>query len=1063
MAEIPAQPLPDEPALADSARETCVTLAESVDAGTLQQSSVTVEKTADKTEPAVANSAPASQLSHGSRGSTDKGTVIMPRTKIRGDVERGVVVAPEEPSSLPLGMISPRESSAIRLDQSRGSNPPLTPEEQAELGSQQTVISRQPWGDAPLVGTINTREMGKLLAGQTLGHYTLLEFVGGGGMGAVFRSHDTMLNRVVAVKVLAPNQSRDEETLRRFQNEAQSAARLDHENIGRVHYVGQDRGWHYIVFEFIDGQNLRDLVEQRGQLTMPEIVNFLTQLGEALAHASSREVVHRDIKPSNVIITPEGKAKLVDMGLARLHQVDQPQEDLTASGVTLGTFDYISPEQARDPRTADVRSDLYSLGCTLYYMLTGRPPFPTGTVLQKLLKHQGEEPTDPRTWRDDVPACLIAILRKLMAKTPEGRYQSPQELLDALALLATPADSSLKSGKNIRAENFLNNPRVRPEWFRHLPWVAPLAIAAALAVGASWWGEETDDAAKPKLLNPNYASTKSTTVALNSPTGKSAGKSNSAAVPIDSAKLSLRTSSVLHPEPPAPDRPLEAIADTAKGALDSVRLQAAPRNQAAAGNSIWAATLKYPQVVGNYWQSLQNQYLPVLAANLPKWQFHWVNVPPNEKNQPPQAPAATNVAAKNSALEEHAIQKLIVTPKPRLPWEYDTLAAACNAAKLGSIVELQFSGVLVERPFTLTNPQLTIQAGEGQQPIIRFQPRDSAAMLRSQSMLTINGGRVTWINTHLELDLPSPATNEPWTLFELRQVRELLFDRCSLTIHNGDDPLPLHPRVNFFELRVGPTAVVQRMKEPAALREPTLIRGSLTALRGGAVILQSLEQEPAQFHWQQGMLATSETLLGADFSAPDNSPRATAAFRVELQNVTGVLGQGICRLINTRRMPLKSVVEIELADCILRGADHGPLVEIDGIERPEDVPDFFRWDAKNCLFDGYTACARFISADGTTNLAPSQWKELWREQERQTSHAALNWVTPREQLPAWHRIVPPDLKWTPKRGAIFTTETAPSLPGRLIPAEESAPPLAPPQSGEPRAIPPRYGDSASDE
>src|SRR5205085_4312833 len=133
---------------------------------------------------------------------------------------------------------------------------------------------------------------------------------------------------------------------------------------------------------------------------------------EALAHSSSRDVVHRDIKPSNVLVTAGRHVKLVDMGLARLHQVES-SDDLTASGVMLGTFDYISPEQARDPRSADVRSDIYSLGCTLYFMLAARPPFPDGTALQKLLWHSGEDPPDPRRFRPEIPPHIIRLLEKM--------------------------------------------------------------------------------------------------------------------------------------------------------------------------------------------------------------------------------------------------------------------------------------------------------------------------------------------------------------------------------------------------------------------------------------------------------------------------------------------------------------------------------------------------------------------------------------------------------------------------------------------------------------------------
>ena len=280
---------------------------------------------------------------------------------------------------------------------------------------------------------------GRILPGDHLGHFELVQYIGGGGMGRVFRALDTRLARTVALKVLSPDQAADRDTLLRFQNEAQSAARLDHDNIARVHYVGEDRGLHYIVFEFIAGVNIRELVEAKGPLPLAEAISYTLQAAEALAHAARRNVVHRDIKPSNLLITPEGQVKLIDMGLARLREVNGAAADLTASGITLGTFDYISPEQARDPRNADVRSDLYSLGCTFFYMLTGRPPFPEGTVLQKLLQHQGDQPPDVRQFRPELPEGVSRVLRRTLAKEPRHRYADPGEMVADMLLLAQEA------------------------------------------------------------------------------------------------------------------------------------------------------------------------------------------------------------------------------------------------------------------------------------------------------------------------------------------------------------------------------------------------------------------------------------------------------------------------------------------------------------------------------------------------------------------------------------------------------------------------------------------------
>lgn len=281
----------------------------------------------------------------------------------------------------------------------------------------------------------------QLLRGHELGPFVIEDTLGVGGMAAVLRARDVQLDRLVALKILPPDLARDPENVRRFHQEARAAARLDHPHIARVYSSGTEQNLHYIAFEYVEGETLRARIDRERQLPPADVALIGWQIAQGLVHAVERGVVHRDIKPANIILGPNGQAKLVDMGLARA-QVEANQAELTHSGVTLGTFDYLAPEQALDPRRADARSDIYALGCTLYHALTGVPPVPAGTAARKLQAHQHEQPVDPRQLNPAVSDAFAAVLAKMMAKNPADRFAHPSDLAAALQALLPVSSTS---------------------------------------------------------------------------------------------------------------------------------------------------------------------------------------------------------------------------------------------------------------------------------------------------------------------------------------------------------------------------------------------------------------------------------------------------------------------------------------------------------------------------------------------------------------------------------------------------------------------------------------------
>jgi serine/threonine protein kinase len=266
-----------------------------------------------------------------------------------------------------------------------------------------------------------------------LGKYEVRAHIASGGMGAVYRAVDTETGREVALKVLPPEYAARPNVLERFRREFSAGTKLRHENIATLYDFEEVAGTHFLVMEFVDGINLYQHICSRGRLEPEEARAILIQAARGLEHAHRCDIIHRDIKPSNIILTEtEGRllAKLIDFGLARETREDEFR--ITRDGTTVGTVDYLAPEQARDSRSADIRSDIYALGCTLYHMLAGKPPFNEGTLIERIFKHTEAEPPDLRRTNPDIPADLLAICRRMMAKKPADRYQTPTELLREL-------------------------------------------------------------------------------------------------------------------------------------------------------------------------------------------------------------------------------------------------------------------------------------------------------------------------------------------------------------------------------------------------------------------------------------------------------------------------------------------------------------------------------------------------------------------------------------------------------------------------------------------------------
>jgi eukaryotic-like serine/threonine-protein kinase len=738
-----------------------------------------------------------------------------------------------------------------------------------------TVISGSDGLPPPMLRAGSPQEIASLLSGQRLGHFNLDQFIGGGGMGAVFRAHDQQLDRTVAIKVLSKGHG-EEEVVRRFRIEAQSAARLDHENIARVFYVGEDCGWDFIVFEYIDGANLRDLVLQKGASSIQEALQYGLQIAAALQHASERDVVHRDIKPSNVLVTASGQVKLVDMGLARFHDV-QKEGDLTESGVTLGTFDYISPEQARDPRNTDVRSDLYSLGCTLYFVLTGQPPFPDGNFFQKLLKHQNERHPDPRLLRPDLDDDFVAVLDKLLAKQPARRYQTPAELIAALLSVAHKLGIEVASPRVTASIKSLER---RTRWQAHLAWMLPLSI---MVLGVWAVDAYLRSTATASTFDPH-------------PKNLAKAPRNSEEIEAKSNATEISTSS---PEKTKPR-------------VGPYRIDLSPRQPI--GPRVVSPNEKF----GDLSKIGERAFLQNRSSKI---------------GLPFGSPVVPLSTAANSARVEPLAGILVVTDDadlidlgPDLGF-YPSLREACLAlAEKSGIhtIELQSDEATIDSTMQIQASQLTIRStSPSGATLLRVASPFDAFSSRNAAIVQL-GGVVRWEGIQFEWDLPT-SMSRITTFMELRDTLRTSFKNCVFTARAGDAMMGAQDAATVLRVE---TTVEGGMMTPEAMTgnpSDTIIELSDCLVRGDATMLAAAPAASLYLRSSDSLFASSKRLV--ELRGAARRPIAGAKAKIELQRSTIQTLEGLVRTTTTHDELYTIPTHLDMRETFVSALPNVPLVE----------------------------------------------------------------------------------------------------------------------------------------
>lgn len=886
-------------------------------------------------------------------------------------------------------------------------------------------------------------------SGLQLGHFELQERIGAGGMGAVFRAVDTRLQRAVAIKILSPSLSRDEAAVQRFRNEARAAARLDHENIARVYFIGEELGLHYIAFEFITGDNLRTLIREHGRLKPNEAVNYVLQIASALRHTSANGVVHRDIKPSNIIITPSGRAKLVDLGLARKESVESAQ-DLTLAGTTLGTFDYLSPEQAKDPRNVDVRSDIYSLGCTLYHMLTGEPPYPEGTVLKKLLDHQSGEAPDPAKKNRRVSADLSLVCRKMMASDPKKRYQTPDQLIHDLMLVAGAMGLRGVSPEGLVWMTARRS--ISDLWRQNVGAIAMVALLVAIVIGIGripqWgdpWGREPASHA-----------------AMNSRTGRGGQTS-----PTGSLPLTAKGSKAIGPEWGDPSSSKTAITDKKNDGLlsspnnaEAVHPPESPHLTNSGKTPVFSPIPLIPDLLNGTSDDLQTRPFSSAVVRPESVLFPASTQRPSaatpRANDDTEVSSTFGVANSSSSITtgstsptnersptaavEEPLGVFVLAADGSAAKRFPTLEAACAAVSDGSVIELRYNGRRSEKPIRVSKKNITIRAGRGFHPVVEFSLGGIAAESHVR-LIGVSSGPVQVRNVGFEITVPTFFAVDRMSLFSVDRAEQLRLQGVSITLTNpGQRPAAL------FDLSTEPGQMLADMKmnSTGVARDPLEIELTECFVRGHGDLFLVRSTKPGRLVLRDSAFAMSGSILRVEGHSEKAAEQTRLEFRLE--HVTGLYGQSLVRLDSgdvPRELP---PVAVNARNCIFSASGTGALVMMSGNTSDADFRKLLLWSGEKNFYDKTQTFWSFAS--GAESLDFEEWKGIWGTSgDVAASNDPIGWAVSFSDFavtsPRSLSLDRADLANSPARNAATDGSHAGANVARLPQLDFTEPPLLP--------------------